>query len=98
MNKNFKDNLKGNININNNNDKVKDNTNVNIESNINTESNMFVLKKKQDDKKDKKVFNVYMMPEKLKELDKACKKSGYSRNEMVNIMIEHCLNNMKLED
>jgi hypothetical protein len=98
MNKNFKNNLKGNININNDKDKVKDNTNINIESNINTESNMFVLKKKQDDKKDKKVFNVYMMPEKLKELDKACKKSGYSRNEMVNIMIEHCLNNMKLED
>jgi len=98
MNKNFKDNLKGNININNDKDKVNGNTNVNIESNINTESNMFVLKKKQDDKKDKKVFNVYMMPEKLKELDKACKKSGYSRNEMVNIMIEYCLDNMKLED
>ncbi len=57
----------------------------------------FVLKKKADDKKGKKTFNVYMDADRLKELDKACKKSGYSRNELVNAMVEHCINNLKLE-
>lgn len=101
MSKNFKQDLKGNINTDTDTDIKKNNekkNNTDINNNSNTINNMFILKKKQDDKKDKKIFNVYMLPEKLRELDKACKKSGYSRNELVNIMIEHCLVNMKLED
>lgn len=94
MANNFKDNLKGNIKINNENKHVEENTNV-TNDNIDT---AFVLKKKADDKKGKKVFNVYMDPDKLKELDKACKKSGYSRNELVNVMVEYCINNLKLEE
>ncbi|NNU76550.1 CopG family transcriptional regulator [Clostridium estertheticum] len=95
MANNFKNNLKSNLNINNENKTAAvEETNVASES-IDT---TFVLKKKTDDKKGKKVFNVYMEPDKLKELDKTCKKSGYSRNELVNVMIEYCLNNLKLEE
>lgn len=100
MANNFKDNLKGNINITNEHKEVEGNTNITNES-INTNDSIdttFVLKKKTDDKKGKKTFNVYMDADRLKELDKACKKSGYSRNELVNIMIEHCINNLKLEE
>jgi hypothetical protein len=94
MANNFKDNLKGNININIENKKTVENTNIDND----TADTTFVLKKKIDDKKGKKVFNVYMESDKLKELDKACKKSGYSRNELVNVMVDYCINNLKLED
>ena len=95
MANNFKNNLKSNININNENKAAAvEDINVASES-IDT---TFVLKKKTDDKKGKKVFNVYMESDKLKELDKACKKSGYSRNELVNVMIEYCIDNLKLEE
>ncbi|MFT5875901.1 MAG: hypothetical protein ACI8WT_004901 [Clostridium sp.] len=62
MANNFKDNLKGNININNEKKTEVENTKVASES-IDT---TFVLKKKTDDKKGKKVFNVYMESDKLK--------------------------------
>ncbi|MBZ9637577.1 hypothetical protein [Clostridium sp. FP1] len=94
MSNNFKNNLKSNINITNDNKPVVEDTSIAIDS----ADSMFVLKKKIDDKKGKKVFNVYMESDKLKELDKACKKSGYSRNELVNVMVEYCINNLKLEE
>ncbi len=30
-----------------------------------------------------------------KDLDKIVKKTGYSRNELINMMIKHCLENME---
>jgi hypothetical protein len=96
----FKNNLKGNINMTNEHKVVEENTNTsnkNIEGSDNVDTT-FILKKKTDDKKGKKIFNVYMDSDRLKELDKACKKSGYSRNELVNVMVEHCINNLKLEE
>ncbi|MCB2313772.1 CopG family transcriptional regulator [Clostridium tagluense] len=94
MSNNFKNNFKSNINITNDNKPVVEDTIIPTDS----ADSMFVLKKKIDDKKGKKVFNVYMESDKLKELDKACKKSGYSRNELVNVMVEYCINNLKLEE
>lgn len=89
MSNNFKDSIKNNISdpkI----DKVQSD-NVSAE-----DSNTFLLKKKVDDKKGKKAFNVYMEPDILKELDRVSKKSGWSRNELVNKMIQYCLTNVEI--
>jgi hypothetical protein len=77
------------------------NTNIDITENTNTNITndtikKFTLKKKLDDKKEKKAFNVYMQPELIKELDKLSKKSGYSRNELINLMCEYCVKNLEL--
>lgn len=58
----------------------------------------FTIKKKTDDKAGKKPTQVYFETETLKSLDKVSKKAGYSRNEMINKMIEHCLATFKLEE
>lgn len=58
----------------------------------------FILNKKVDDKKGKKAFNVYMQPDLIKELDKISKKSGYSRNELINLMCKYCVNNLEITE
>jgi hypothetical protein len=68
-------------------DDIKNNTKI---------PNKFLLKKKVDDKKDKKAFNVYMYPDLIKKLDKISQKSGWSRNEIVNMMCEYCSDNVEL--
>lgn len=96
----FKDSIKSNINLKNKTVYNKEHKNK-FEKNsdeIKEENSTFVLKKKVDDKKGKKVFNVYMKPELLKELDRASKRSGWSRNELVNKMIEYCIDNLKIEE
>ncbi|OOB76468.1 hypothetical protein AXF41_12100 [Clostridium haemolyticum] len=89
---NFKDSIKSNMNIKNECNEVicKSNTNIKNET--------FVLKKKEDEKAGKKAFNVYISEEKLRELDKMSKKSRYSRNELVNLMFDYCLEHWKVED
>lgn len=73
------------------------NTNTNTESNINTDTTKkFVIKKKVDDKVGKKAFNVYMPDSLVKELDKISKKTGYSRNELINMMCQECVNNYEI--
>ena len=92
MSNNFKDSIKSNMNIKNESNEVicKSNTNIKNET--------FVLKKKEDEKSRKKSFNVYISEEKLRELDKMSKKSRYSRNELVNLMFDYCLEHWKVED
>lgn len=58
----------------------------------------FTIKKKTDDKAGKKSAQVYFEPETLKTLDKLSKKAGYSRNEMINKMVDHCISTFKLEE
>lgn len=89
MTNNFKDDIKQNININSNtkNDNKKQIDNIDIK-------NKFHLSKKKIDKTNKKAFNVYMENNLIKELDKVSKKSGYSRNELINMMCNWCLNNL----
>ena len=43
----------------------------------------------------KKSLPLYIPENKLKELDRLCNKLGYNRNEMINIMIEKCLDGYK---
>lgn len=96
MKPNFKDNIKDNIN----NQETPKNESSEIKdfTPSNDTNSTFVLKKKVDDKKGKKVFNVYMDPELLKELDKLAKRTNWSRNELVNMMCQHCINNLKIDE
>lgn len=98
----FRDNLKSNINIENQNN--INNSDINTtevetqDTQETTAKRVFKLSKKVDDKTNKKSFPVYMENDLLKRLDKLCTKSNYSRNELINIMIEDCLNNLEFED
>ena len=62
------------------------------------ETNVFKIGKKQDDKNIKKSFPLYVDTLVQKELDKIAKKTGYSRNELINLMIQHCLDNLEFTD
>jgi len=74
---------------------TKVNTTDSIDTKVNTK---FVLKKKVDSKTNKKAFNVYMLENLIKNLDQLGKKSGYSRNELINMMCEYCIQNVELID
>jgi len=90
-------------------DKIKNNiksentkpiSDTNIKDEVETsneETNIKKLKigKKQKDKEDKVSFPFYTTREKQKELDKIVKRTGYSRNELINILIDFGLKNME---
>lgn len=78
-----------------NNVKYDTNDNINDDTKSST-AHKFVIKKKVDDKKGKKAFNVYMPDSLVKELDKLSKKTGYSRNELINMMCQDCLKNYEI--
>lgn len=73
----------------------------NIDSNAEiaqkTDDPKFKLAKKQEDKTKKVAFNTYMPDDLVKDLDKICKKTGYSRNELINIMCKWCVDNLEIE-
>lgn len=94
MNIDLKNNIKNNI-TNKDTTLISDTTTKN---NIINKDQVFKLSKKQDDKANKKVFNVYMDAELQKDLDKLCKRTGYSRNELINLMVQHCIDNVELLD
>lgn len=85
----FTNNIKGNIK--NENKKVQSNNNV-------RGTGIFTIKKKKEDKNENGKFIVYIATKKLEELDKLAKRTGYSRNELVNNIIDFCLENYKIED
>ncbi len=97
MNNNFKNSIKSNI-------KKDDETLISdatIKSDIETENqeiNKFKIGKKQEDKSIKKSFPLYVDGEVQKDLDKVVKKTGYSRNELINMMIRYCLENLEYTD
>lgn len=92
MNDNFKNSIKQNITKDD-----KPENKISVNGNNNTE-NKFKLFKKKMDKTSKKAFNVYMESGLIKELDKVSKKSGYSRNELINIMCDWCINNLDFQE
>jgi hypothetical protein len=97
MSNNFKNNITSNI-------KPKEETPVlNTDTKDDTkveeiETMKFEIGKKKDDKSEKKSFPLYVDAPKQKELDKVVKKTGYSRNELINMMIDFCLENIKYTD
>ena len=94
MSNSLKDSIKSNI-------KKKDqilesDTNITTDTNEVIKENVtFKIGKKQDDKSIKKSFPLYVDAATQKELDKIVKKTGYSRNELINLMIRHCLDNLE---
>lgn len=102
MKTDFRDSLKDNINIKSDDTKgnniLDESAKDSIAATVENTDNIFVLPKKVDDKRGKKAFNVYMDPDMLKELDKISKRSGWSRNEVINKMCEYCIKNIKIED
>jgi hypothetical protein len=91
MSNNFKDSIKKNI-VHGTNNKIEIKA---IDTDVNTK---FQLGKKKEDKTNKKAFNVYMDDIFIKELDKVGKRSGYSRNELVNKMCQWCLDNLEFKE
>jgi len=97
MNTNFKNSIKSNI--------KKDDeiliSDTTIKNDIETENqeiNKFKIGKKQEDKSIKKSFPLYVDGEVQKNLDKVVKKTGHSRNELINMMIKYCLENLEYTD
>lgn len=88
----FRDSIKSNINI-------SSNTNIDLDKPEDAENRIpvFKINKKIEEKKNKKAFNVYMDPVLIKELDKASKQTGWSRNEIINKMCDYCIKNIKIE-
>ncbi|OAA86340.1 CopG family transcriptional regulator [Clostridium coskatii] len=97
MSNNFKDSIKENINSNSNINSDNKETVCNTDNHIST-SNKFHLSKKKTDKTNKKAFNVYMENDLIKNLDKLGRKSGYSRNELINLMCSWCLSNLDFSE
>ncbi len=58
----------------------------------------FKIGKKQEDKSVRKSFPLYVDGAVQKELDKIVKRTGYSRNELINMMIQHCLDTLEFTD
>ncbi len=90
MAKNFTDNIKNNIST--------DGTNIKNEATkeISINNSKLVLGKKSENKTNKKAIPLYLLADKVKELDKICKKTGYSRNELLNILIDFGLDKLEL--
>ena len=90
MTKDFKSNLTANIS------KISEEDSK--ELNENKENNTrFKIDKKEKDKTSKKAFPLYLEEKKIKELDKISKKTGYSRNEIIDKMISYCIENIEFE-
>jgi hypothetical protein len=61
------------------------------------EQKSFSPGKKKADKTNKKTFLIRIDDERNERLDKLCKRTGYSKNELMLKMIDFCLDNLKLE-
>lgn len=68
-----------------------------IDSEQVTSDEPFILEKKKKKKAIKKSFPLYMEEEKVNELDKICNKTGYTRNELINLMISYALKNLEIK-
>jgi hypothetical protein len=56
-----------------------------------------ILNKKTVERKNIRKFTTYMDKELQQKLDKVAKISGYSRNELLNIIVEYYVNNVKVK-
>ncbi|AIY82216.1 hypothetical protein U728_3786 (plasmid) [Clostridium botulinum 202F] len=65
---------------------------------LNENTIAFKIGKKQEDKSVRKSFPLYVDGAVQKELDKIVKRTGYSRNELINMMIQHCLDTLEFTD
>lgn len=104
MNNDFKNKLKSNIsqkrdNITLNTDIKSKNEEVILDPNVNTNiSNAFTLGTKVETTTKKKPFPLYLDAETQKDLEHICKKKKYSRNELIVMMIKHCIETIEYTD
>lgn len=94
MKNNFRESIKNNIKSDVTESKVEDFKDEEVKI---AGSGKFKISKKKDEKSIKKTFNLYMNEDLVKELDQICKKTGYSRNELINKMCDFCVNNIDFE-
>ncbi|NFA43758.1 CopG family transcriptional regulator [Clostridium botulinum] len=99
MNIDLKSNIKNNIKKENKTSKLNDNIKNDTENKIEeTSINKFTIGKKKEDKSVRKSFPLYVDGEMQKKLDDICKKTKYSRNELILMMIQHCIDNLEITD
>ncbi|MCB2296083.1 hypothetical protein LGK95_21780 [Clostridium algoriphilum] len=102
MNNDFKSKVKSNIsqkddtlplnaNIKSTSESLKLNTNNNT-------SNAFTLGTKVETTTKKKPFPLYLDADTQKDLEHICKKKKYSRNELIVMMIKHCIETIEYTD
>ncbi|MGN2371691.1 ribbon-helix-helix domain-containing protein [Clostridium cagae] len=98
MKNDFKNNIKNSIKKEN--QESISNTDIKEENqeSISNTTITFKIGKKQEDKSVRKSFPLYVDGEIQKELDKIVKRTGYSRNELINMMIQHCLDTLEFTD
>lgn len=90
--KDFKESLRQNLHtgtIEEKNEEIKETTCENTP--------IFKIARKQDDKTNKKIISLHMEHNLVRELDKICKRTGHSRNELINLMCDFCINNIEIE-
>lgn len=68
-----------------------------LDTNTNT-SNAFTLGTKVETTTKKKPFPLYLDAETQKNLEHICKKKKYSRNELIVMMIKHCIETIEYTD
>ncbi|AOR24994.1 hypothetical protein [Clostridium taeniosporum] len=99
MSINLRNNIKNNI--------KKENKTLNVDNNIKahakdnedeTAMKKFTIGKKKEDKSVRKSFPLYVDGSMQKKLDDICKKTKYSRNELIVMMIQHCIDNLEITD
>ncbi len=98
MKNDFKNNIKNSIKKEN--QESISNTDIKEENQESISNTIIAFKigKKQEDKSVRKSFPLYVDGEIQKELDKIVKRTGYSRNELINMMIQHCLDTLEFTD
>lgn len=100
MSNDFKSKVKSNIEPRNDVLTLNDNTNSTSKSltlDTNT-SNAFTLGTKVETTTKKKPFPLYLDAETQKNLEHICKKKKYSRNELIVMMIKHCIETIQYTD
>ncbi|MBN1040453.1 CopG family transcriptional regulator [Clostridium botulinum] len=99
MNIDLKSNIKNNIKKENKTSKLNNNIKNDTENKVEeTGINKFTIGKKKEDKSVRKSFPLYVDGEMQKKLDDICKKTKYSRNELILMMIQHCIDNLEITD
>ena len=95
----LKSNIKSNI--------KKENKTSNLDNNIKNDIKSaeeeidikkFKIGKKKEDKSVRKSFPLYVDAKMQKDLDDICKKTKYSRNELILMMIQYCIDNLEITD
>lgn len=68
-----------------------------VKEKTNEEEPVFTISVKKEEKPNRKTFNVYMEADMVKEVDTIAKRTKRNRNEIINMMVEFCLENLEIK-